>query len=157
MGITPQREGITIDFYCQFRVHFKDSRISTILASFAALLPQLLMDFFQKVLVCFGEYAMTLKKKPFTCNCGNDADFIWKTRHGKKTKVHGFYCWIELQQLQVQCKHCGSKMYITRKLLGMEPMKRIAPAIYRKFGVCRICFRQMALNGLLPGVTKASW
>ncbi len=30
-------------------------------------------------------------------------------------------------------------------------------AIYRKFGVCRICFRQMALDGLLPGVTKASW
>jgi len=26
-------------------------------------------------------------------------------------------------------------MYITRKLLGMEPMKRIAPAIYRKFGL----------------------
>ena len=30
-------------------------------------------------------------------------------------------------------------------------------AIYRAFGICRICFRQMALNGLLPGVKKASW
>ena len=30
-------------------------------------------------------------------------------------------------------------------------------AVYRKFGICRICFRQMALEGLLPGVTKASW
>jgi len=30
-------------------------------------------------------------------------------------------------------------------------------AVYRKFGVCRICFRLMALKGLLPGVTKASW
>jgi len=116
-------------------VHLKDSRISTILAAFAALLPQLLMDFFQKVLVGFGEYAMALKKKPFACKCGNDADFIWKTRHGKKTKIHGFYRWLELQQLQVQCKHCGSKMYITRKLLGMEPMKRIAPEIYRKLGL----------------------
>ena len=28
---------------------------------------------------------------------------------------------------------------------------------YRKFGLCRICFREMALNGLIPGVTKASW
>jgi hypothetical protein len=46
MGITPQSEGITIDFDCQFKVHLKDSRISTILAGFAALLPQLLMDFF---------------------------------------------------------------------------------------------------------------
>jgi len=99
MGIIPQNEGITIDFYCQFKVHLKDSRISTILAGFAALLPQLLMDFFQKVLIGFGEYAMALKKKPFTCKCGNDVDFIWKTRHGKKTKIHGFYCWIELQPI----------------------------------------------------------
>jgi len=30
-------------------------------------------------------------------------------------------------------------------------------AIYRKFGVCRICFRQMASDGLIPGITKASW
>jgi len=30
-------------------------------------------------------------------------------------------------------------------------------AVYRKFGVCRICFRSLALNGLLAGVTKASW
>ncbi len=27
----------------------------------------------------------------------------------------------------------------------------------RKFGVSRITFREMALNGLIPGVTKASW
>ena len=30
-------------------------------------------------------------------------------------------------------------------------------AVYRKFGVCRICFRELALNGMLAGVTKASW
>ena len=30
-------------------------------------------------------------------------------------------------------------------------------AVYRKFGICRICFRNMALKGLLPGVTKSSW
>ncbi len=28
---------------------------------------------------------------------------------------------------------------------------------YRKFGLNRITFRKMALAGLLPGVTKASW
>jgi small subunit ribosomal protein S14 len=30
-------------------------------------------------------------------------------------------------------------------------------AVYRKFGICRICFRDMASNGLIPGVKKASW
>ncbi|MBW2568926.1 MAG: hypothetical protein JRD93_13660 [Deltaproteobacteria bacterium] len=145
MGITPQNKNITIDFNCQFKVHLKDSRIPTILAGFAALLPQLLMDFFQKVLVGFGEYAIALKKKPFACKCGNNEDFIWKTRHGKKTKIHGFYRWLELQQ--VQCKRCGSKMYITWKLLGMEPMKRIAHEIYRKSAISILCFS--SINSLL--------
>ncbi|WP_456236629.1 type Z 30S ribosomal protein S14 [Desulfobotulus alkaliphilus] len=30
-------------------------------------------------------------------------------------------------------------------------------AFLRKFGLCRICFRKMASEGLLPGVTKSSW
>jgi small subunit ribosomal protein S14 len=32
-----------------------------------------------------------------------------------------------------------------------------ARSVYRKFGLCRICFRDMAHNGEIPGVTKASW
>jgi small subunit ribosomal protein S14 len=27
----------------------------------------------------------------------------------------------------------------------------------RRFGLCRICFRERALLGELPGVTKSSW
>ena len=27
----------------------------------------------------------------------------------------------------------------------------------RKFGLCRVKFREMALDGKIPGVTKASW
>jgi small subunit ribosomal protein S14 len=30
-------------------------------------------------------------------------------------------------------------------------------AYLRKFNLCRICFRNMALNGEIPGVVKASW
>ncbi|MFO7930950.1 MAG: type Z 30S ribosomal protein S14 [Desulfosalsimonas sp.] len=30
-------------------------------------------------------------------------------------------------------------------------------AFMRKFGICRICFRNMASEGLLPGVKKSSW
>ncbi len=30
-------------------------------------------------------------------------------------------------------------------------------AYLRKFGCSRLTFREMALNGLIPGVTKASW
>lgn len=30
-------------------------------------------------------------------------------------------------------------------------------AFIRKFGICRICFRSMALRGDIPGVIKSSW
>ena len=32
-----------------------------------------------------------------------------------------------------------------------------ARAYMRKFGLCRICFRELAHKGELPGVIKASW
>ena len=39
-----------------------------------------------------------------------------------------------------RCRHCGR------------------PRGYlRKFGLCRICFRKLALEGMVPGVVKASW
>ncbi len=43
-------------------------------------------------------------------------------------------------RIRLRCKLCGRPR-----------------AVYRKFGVCRICFRDMASDGLIPGVTKASW
>ena len=30
-------------------------------------------------------------------------------------------------------------------------------SVYRKFGLCRVCLRELALRGDLPGVTKRSW
>ncbi|PID97833.1 MAG: type Z 30S ribosomal protein S14 [Actinobacteria bacterium] len=30
-------------------------------------------------------------------------------------------------------------------------------SVYRKFGLCRVCLRELALKGELPGVTKSSW
>ena len=30
-------------------------------------------------------------------------------------------------------------------------------AYLRKFGICRICFRELAYKGQIPGVKKASW
>jgi ribosomal protein S14 len=43
-------------------------------------------------------------------------------------------------KIRLRCKLCGR-----------------GRAVYRKFGVCRICFRKMASDGLIPGVRKASW
>ena len=43
-------------------------------------------------------------------------------------------------RIRMRCRLCGR-----------------ARAVYRKFGICRICFRDMASSGLIPGVKKASW
>jgi small subunit ribosomal protein S14 len=57
-----------------------------------------------------------------------------------------------------------AKIAKTRKKLKFEVRQRRRckqcgrPRGYlRKFGLCRICFRNLALQGYLPGVIKASW
>jgi small subunit ribosomal protein S14 len=30
-------------------------------------------------------------------------------------------------------------------------------AYYRKFGICRLCLRELAHKGYIPGMTKSSW
>ncbi|QQR66011.1 hypothetical protein B188_28080 [Candidatus Brocadiaceae bacterium B188] len=136
MGVTPCTNSITIEFGCQFRVELRDGSLEAILKAFCKLLPEILKDFIQKVLVGFGESAIMHSRKPFCCDeCGNDKEYIWKTRHGEETKILTVFPWVNLEQLQVQCKRCGHKMYITRKLLGIEPMKRISAETYRKLGL----------------------
>lgn len=136
MGEPIQESDITIEFESQFRVNLQCSNFASIMKAFLILLPKLLEDFFQKVLVGFGEYEMGLKKKSFVCKCcGNDSKFIWKTRHGKSTSILTCFCWITLNQLQVRCKQCGSKQYITRTLLGMESKKRIPDETRRKLAL----------------------
>lgn len=57
-----------------------------------------------------------------------------KTSNRVKTKFK-----FEVQRTNI-CSRCGrSRGYL------------------RKFGVCRICFRELAYKGYLPGVKKASW
>jgi hypothetical protein len=136
MGETPRRRELTIEFECQFRVQLQHSDFAAIMKAFLMLLPQVLEDFFQKVLVGFGEYEMGLKKKSFACKCcGNDTAFVWKTRHGKATTILTWFRWIALKQLQVRCMQCGSKQYITRMLLGMEPRKRVPEETRRKLAL----------------------
>ena len=30
-------------------------------------------------------------------------------------------------------------------------------AVLRQYGICRICFRELAYKGQIPGITKSSW
>jgi small subunit ribosomal protein S14 len=46
--------------------------------------------------------------------------------------------------------------YAVRKYSRCQRCGR-SRAFLRKFGMCRICFRELALRGEIPGVRKASW
>ena len=136
MGVTPRETDITLEFDCQFRVRLKDCRLTTLLGGFCTLLPKILTDFLQKALVGYGELVMARSVKPFRCGtCGNDRAFLWKTRHGKETKILTTFQWVVLRQLQVQCKRCRHKLYITRSLLGLEAGTRIPKEVFRKLGL----------------------
>jgi small subunit ribosomal protein S8 len=34
---------------------------------------------------------------------------------------------------------------------------RLPRAVFKKFGLCRICLRELAHQGVIPGMTKSSW
>jgi small subunit ribosomal protein S14 len=46
--------------------------------------------------------------------------------------------------------------FMTRTIRRCRVCGRVR-SVYRKFQLCRICFRQNANVGYLPGVRKASW
>ncbi len=53
-------------------------------------------------------------------------------------------------------KALSTPKYSTRRKIRCRLCGR-PRAVYRKFGICRICFRKLADEGLIPGVRKASW
>jgi len=84
----------------------------------------------------------------------------WIAREEKRKKLYEKYKdkreklkeegrWTELQKLprdsspvrqNSRCRLCGRQR-----------------GYLRQFGVCRICFRELALEGKIPGIRKASW
>lgn len=56
--------------------------------------------------------------------------------------------------LKLKCR--AQPKYRVRAYTRCELCGR-ARAVYRKFRICRCCFRKLALEGRIPGVRKASW
>ncbi|MBI3651030.1 MAG: type Z 30S ribosomal protein S14 [Acidobacteria bacterium] len=58
----------------------------------------------------------------------------------RKAKTEGFHLNVFTSRVHNRCQRCGR-----------------GRAYMRKFAICRICFRQLSLDGQVPGVTKSSW
>lgn len=66
----------------------------------------------------------------------------------------------DLKQIEADKKNPAKKKLRPRDRIKIRLRCRLCGrprAVYRKFGICRICFRSMANKGLIPGVKKASW
>jgi ribosomal protein S14 len=66
----------------------------------------------------------------------------------------------QLAKLEASKRHPDKVKMLPRERIRIRLRCRLCGrprAVYRKFGVCRICFRDMASSGLIPGVKKASW
>jgi len=125
-----------INYSVNFSIDIQEPTLKAITQAYFQLLPILLSDLFQNVIVTFAQYYMERKLKPFSCEeCGNREEFIWKTRKGKSTELLTIFGMIKIPQLQVKCKRCGHKMYITRRLLGVEPRKKVPKETVRKLGL----------------------
>ena len=127
---------MNVEFNFLFNIEIKSSKLKELLGIFKLLINQIFSEFVKVVLLKFAEERMNGIGKTFSCeDCGESHDFIWKTRHGKKTKIITELGNIEIEQLQVQCKKCGNKFFITRQLLGMEKNKRISLETIKKLGL----------------------
>jgi len=56
----------------------------------------------------------------------------------------------------MKVKQQRKQKYSTREYTRCKRCGR-PHSVLRKFGICRICFRELAYKGQIPGVRKASW
>ncbi|NCU28388.1 MAG: type Z 30S ribosomal protein S14 [Candidatus Moranbacteria bacterium] len=61
-----------------------------------------------------------------------------------------------MAKTSVIARHLKKPKYSTRQTNRCFKCGR-AHGYMRDFGLCRICFRELANEGMLPGVRKSSW
>ncbi len=127
---------LKIDYEANFTIDICEPTLKAITQAFFQLQAMLLSDFFGKIVRVFAEHYMRLQRKPFSCpQCGNRQEFIWKSRKRKMTTLLTIFGVVKLPQLQIKCSCCGHKMYITRKLLGVEARKKVPRVTVMKLGL----------------------
>jgi len=117
---------VKIECNFNYSVELEECNIDYLTSGFKQIQEMVFADFAKTSLEHFGDSAMKKATKPFCCTCGNDKDFIWKTKDAKSMKITTIRGEVELPQMQVQCKVCGKKMFISRLLLGIEKYHKMS-------------------------------
>lgn len=61
------------------------------------------------------------------------------------------------KSLRVKCQRTKKKPKYKTRIYNRCNLCGRDRGYYRKFGICRICFRNLAHRGEIPGIKKASW
>ena len=76
-----------IEYNVNYSIEIRNCKIDHLTDVFKQLFVMVFSDFVKAVLKQFGDDFMKMKKKPFHCLCGNDRNFIWKTKDAKPMKI----------------------------------------------------------------------
>jgi hypothetical protein len=114
-------------------VDISSPKLEDIMKVFLLWFPALMKSFFHQVLVEFAEQYLSTNQ--IQCDCCKGNSFKWKTHNGKETSFILPLGVLRLNQLQIQCKTCSHKMFITRKLLSIEPRKHLPQYTIKKLGL----------------------
>jgi hypothetical protein len=118
---------VKINYSFNYSLELKECKIDYLIMTFRQLLVHIATDFIKITLEHFANEIMKQAKKPFSCEkCGNSMTFIWKTRNAKTMKLMTVFAELILPQMQVQCKKCEKKMFITRLLLGVDKYQKMS-------------------------------
>ena len=90
---------------------------------------------------------------------GMDITVVTSTKDDKEAyallKHLGFKERTDMAKTALKNKAAGKPKFKVRAYTRCQ--SAVIPSVYRKFGLCRICLREKAHRGELPGVTKSSW
>ncbi|MEA2041352.1 MAG: hypothetical protein U9N85_02205, partial [Bacteroidota bacterium] len=126
---------LKIPIKLEYTFEIENCNMNTLTALLKKFQKKVIAEIITQVLFAFAIHYMKEKKKPFECKCGNCYDFIWKTKNAKLTEIRTIFCKIFLPQMQVKCKVCGKKMFITRKLLEIAPRHKMSEMTEKAFAI----------------------
>jgi small subunit ribosomal protein S14 len=62
-----------------------------------------------------------------------------------------------VMQRRLRARRAAGKLKFSTRYYNRCRRCGRARGYYRKFDICRICLRELALEGKIPGMTKSSW
>lgn len=135
-----------IELTFNYNLELHDCKLDNLVFAFKQLIPALLSAFIAAVLRQFAERLLgnmavsgpSGEEQPFNCSRCGAQTLIWKTRASRTVTTKLTTCMgsATVPQMQVQCKKCGRKEYIVRRLLDMPAYSRMSERTEHQLALC---------------------